>query len=32
MLASPTVLQLPAAQVVGAVRMVIGAVLMWIDK
>ena len=32
MLASPTVIQLPAAQVVGAVLMVIGVVLMWLDK
>jgi hypothetical protein len=30
--AAPLVIQVPAAQVVGAVLMVIGCVLMWLDK
>ena len=30
--AAPLVIQIPAAHVVGAVLMVIGAVLLWLDK
>lgn len=32
MMAAPHVLSIPAAVVVGAVLMVIGCILMWLDK